>query len=50
MSNFHLQEIQALITALELMNQRDQNNQENHLNVSYADIQQKLKDELYRRQ
>jgi hypothetical protein len=42
--NLSLQEVDALITALELMSIRDQNNQEGHLNVSYSEIQQKLKD------
>ena len=39
-----IQEIDALITALQLMNIRDQNNQERLTNVKYADIAKKLED------
>ena len=39
-----LQETNALITALQLMNKRDQNNQERLLNVNYEDICKKLED------
>jgi len=39
-----LQETDALITALQLMNIRDQNNQERVINVKYADIVKKLED------
>ena len=39
-----LQETDALITALQLMNIRDQNNQERVMNVKYADIVKKLED------
>ena len=39
-----LQETDALITALQLMNVRDQNNQERVMNVKYTDIVKKLED------
>lgn len=41
-------EVQAVITALQLMNIRDQNNQERHHGVDYGDIVKKLEDYLYR--
>ena len=40
--NLTLQEIDALITALQLMNIRDQNRQEEYLGVEYAEIIKKL--------
>jgi len=39
-----IQEVDALITALQLMNVRDQNNQERVMNVKYAEITKKLED------
>ena len=41
-------EVQAIITALQLMNIRDQNNQERIQGVDYGDIVKKLEDYLYR--
>ena len=40
--NLTLQEIDALITALQLMNIRDQNRQEEFLGVQYSEIIKKL--------
>jgi len=40
--NLTLQEIDALITALQLMNIRDQNRQEEYLGVQYSEIIKKL--------
>jgi len=41
-------ELQAIISALQLMNIRDQNNEERHLDVEYKEIVRKLEDYLYR--
>lgn len=41
-------EVQAIITALQLMNIRDQNNQERIQGVDYSDIVKKMEDYLYR--
>jgi hypothetical protein len=41
-------ELQAIISALQLMNIRDQNNEERHLGVEYKEIIKKLEDYLYR--
>jgi len=41
-------EVQAIITALQLMNIRDQNNQERIHGVDYSDIAKKMEDYLYR--
>jgi hypothetical protein len=45
--NLTLQEIDALITALQLMNIRDQNRQEEYLGVQYSEIIKKLENHRF---
>jgi len=46
--NLTLQEIDALITALQLMNIRDQNRQEEYLGVQYSEIIKKLENHRFK--
>jgi len=45
--NLTLQEVNALITALQLMNITDQNRQEEFLGVEYAEIIKKLENHRF---
>ncbi len=46
--NLSLQEVDALITALQLMNITDQNRQEQLLGVDYSQIIKKLEDQRFK--